>query len=183
MKVALTGHTSGIGAHLFHILKISNFDVHGFSRSNDWDLNDYGRVRDFSWFITKYNDFDIFINNAYVGPNNIILLNNVFNKWRGMKDKMIINISSNSGDSLQRSAPHEYSIWKRAVDNACLAIHSMEHKCRVINFKFGYVDTPRVEHIDKPKLTIEQVVDKIIWAMYLPDNIYLQEIKFVTRTD
>jgi GDP-D-mannose dehydratase len=60
-KVAITGHTSGLGASFYKLLGKQGYEVHGFSRSNGYDLRDYSQV---GRMLEKTKNFDLFINNA-----------------------------------------------------------------------------------------------------------------------
>jgi hypothetical protein len=60
-RAAITGHTSGLGYCFFETLKNQGYQVHGFSRSNGYDLRDYSCV---TKMIEKIQDFDLFVNNA-----------------------------------------------------------------------------------------------------------------------
>ena len=55
-KVAITGHTSGLGAALFERFSVSD-DVVGLSRSNGFD------IRDINGICERVKDCDVFINN------------------------------------------------------------------------------------------------------------------------
>ena len=59
-KIAITGHTSGLGKSFFDILS-QNYNVVGYSKSTGHDLRDYSVV---SKIIDELNDVDLFINNA-----------------------------------------------------------------------------------------------------------------------
>ena len=61
MKIAITGHTSGLGKSFFDILTDQGHTVLGFSKSNGYDLRDYSRVTE---IINQVHGFDFFINNA-----------------------------------------------------------------------------------------------------------------------
>jgi hypothetical protein len=60
-KIAITGHTSGLGKSFFDLLTQQGHHVCGFSRSNGYDLRDYSVV---SKIIKEIEGFDLFINNA-----------------------------------------------------------------------------------------------------------------------
>ena len=58
IKIALTGHTSGLGSVMFDVLTNKNYKVIGFSKSSGCDIRDYSQsgsmieqVKDFDWFI------------------------------------------------------------------------------------------------------------------------------------
>ena len=58
MRVAITGHTKGLGKELYNRFG----DVKGFSSSNDYDVSDrYDRAK----IINEIHKFDLFINNAH----------------------------------------------------------------------------------------------------------------------
>ena len=58
---AVTGHTSGLGASFYKLLAEQGYKVHGFSRTNGYDLRDYSQV---TRMISQVKGFDLFINNA-----------------------------------------------------------------------------------------------------------------------
>jgi hypothetical protein len=60
-QAAVTGHTSGLGNSFFRLLSNQGYQVHGFSRTNGYDLRDYSCVTD---MLTQIKGFDLFINNA-----------------------------------------------------------------------------------------------------------------------
>lgn len=92
IKVAITGHTKGIGKAFASYFK--DYEVHGFSRSNGWDLF---REESLNALVHNIKDFDILVNSAPIGVNQLKLFDRVFELWEG-KDKSIINISSIGGD-------------------------------------------------------------------------------------
>lgn len=76
--------------------------------------------------------------------------------------KRIINIGSNSGDGI-KNKPHIYAIQKAALDkaNEQLFYQGIDTTC----IRFGYFDSPRVEHITDKKMTIEYCLDIIEWVL------------------
>ena len=58
MKIAITGHTNGIGKACYDLLS-QEHQVIGFSRSSDYDINDPESI------FSSAKDSDVFINNAY----------------------------------------------------------------------------------------------------------------------
>ncbi len=61
MRVAITGHTGGIGLAFFNYFTSKGHEVVGFSRSNGFPL-----PLSFSKIVSEVQDFDLFINNAHV---------------------------------------------------------------------------------------------------------------------
>lgn len=60
-RAAVTGHTSGLGASFYRLLNEHGYEVHGFSRTNGYDLRDYSQV---GRMLNEIEDFDLFVNNA-----------------------------------------------------------------------------------------------------------------------
>jgi hypothetical protein len=60
-KIAVTGHTSGLGKSFFDLLSMQGHKVVGYSKSTGHDLRDYSIV---SKIIEEIQGFDLFINNA-----------------------------------------------------------------------------------------------------------------------
>ena len=154
MKVAITGHTSGIGRELY-----KHFDnVVGFSRSNGYDI-----TKDLDKIIEESKNADIFINNAYSGFMQTELLFKLFHLWKD-QDKLIVNISSNSGDGIKPKV-HPYSIHKAALDKACEQLSHQKVKCKVINIRPGWVDTPMVEVVKATKMDPIELAELIVFLM------------------
>ena len=65
MKIAITGHTKGIGKACADVF--SEHEVIGFSRSNGFDIQAIEPILDSS------NDCDVFINNASVSYTHLTL--------------------------------------------------------------------------------------------------------------
>ena len=90
MKVAITGHSKGIGKALADIFETNGHTVLGFSRSNGFDISESAnRIS----ILNKSQDADIFINNAYHPTGQLDLLKEIIEQWR-YSNKIIINIGS-----------------------------------------------------------------------------------------
>lgn len=87
MKVAITGHTAGIGKRLIERL---GTDARGFSRSNGYDITN---AADRRRIIDESDDCDIFINNATAEFGQVQLFIELFKRWRNT-NKTIINVGS-----------------------------------------------------------------------------------------
>lgn len=88
-KIAITGHTRGIGRALYQVFSNNN-QVVGFSSSNGFDIS-IEQVR--NNILSQCKDYDIFINNAYDPVGQLDLLKKLIELWEG-KNKLIINMSS-----------------------------------------------------------------------------------------
>lgn len=90
MKIAITGHSKGLGALLYSMLDTNSNTVVGFSRSNGFNLLD---PLDINRVVDQVEDCDVFINNAKTGWGQVEMFNKLMLSWAG-KRKKIINIGS-----------------------------------------------------------------------------------------
>ena len=88
MKVAITGHTQGIGQALSSVFQQYGHEVIGFSRSNGFDISNPQARQS----MLSYN-VDVFINNAYHPTGQTELLKELIDRW-GHTDTLIIHMSS-----------------------------------------------------------------------------------------
>lgn len=155
MKIALTGHTSGIGKELHNLYP----DAICFSRSNGFDIAN-NHIR--NSIVEKSQICDVFINNAYAGNAQQELLSCFWEQWKN-KDKIIINISSRAADySTNNSYQHyNYASYKHALENTSLYMAQLQMPCKVICVKPGYVDTPAITNVVSKKITAIDVANFI----------------------
>jgi hypothetical protein len=113
--------------------------------------------------VDTLEECDVFINCKHNGFEQVELLYKAANL-----NKKIINIGSNSPDQTKRS-PHIYAIEKSALDKANEQLFYQGVNTTII--RFGYFDSPRVEHIDKPKMSIEYCISVIDWILKQPHKI------------
>jgi hypothetical protein len=160
MKIAITGHTSGIGKALFDYF--FSYTPMGFSRSNGYNIN---HIENRKKIINQCADCDVFINNAYSNGLNsqLYLLQEMHSAWVG-KEKLIINISSRITDFVLPPSSLEqlYQTHKKDQDTFCLG--KIKHP-QIFNLKLGMVDTPRVSMYNHNKLAVEDVVKIISFVL------------------
>jgi len=155
MKIAVTGHNSGLGLAIYNHYK-NNHQVFGFSRSNGFNIINHGarkRILDIS------KNFDIFINNAYNNFDNsqFLLLEEIFQLWNG-EDKIIVNISSR-----YTTEQNLYCLTKKEQDIFCEK--NLYNLPKIINLKPGLIDTPRVQNQKGNKLSTDQVLNVLDFAL------------------
>ena len=93
MKIALTGHSKGLGQALFEFLS-QKHEVTGFSRSNGYDIKSpFDRKK----IIKESKDCDIFINLVHNYYHQTDLLLELHKSWKGLQ-KYIINIGTSAVD-------------------------------------------------------------------------------------
>ena len=72
-KIAITGHTRGIGKALTERLDQDNYEVKGFSQSTGYNLMRTSTVKKVVNECLEW-DADVLVNNAYVPDNQVRLL-------------------------------------------------------------------------------------------------------------
>jgi len=90
MKIAITGHSTGIGLSLANLYRQHGHEVIGFSRDNGYHISDPEKRKS---IIEQSKDCDIFFNNAYHDFSQCDLLFELWEVWQGQKKK-IVNVSS-----------------------------------------------------------------------------------------
>lgn len=163
MNYAITGHTEGIGLSL---AKLVNPNYIGFSRSTGHDIT-VKEIR--KSIILQSADCDVFVNNAYADFNQVNLLYELFDYWKG-SNKIIVNIGSATTCGI-KTFPHIYTAHKIALDKASEQLSHLNDPCKVINIKFGWVGTQRVLSNYKPESYIDvddaakYIIEQINWAI------------------
>lgn len=154
MKVIITGHTQGLGLAFCNYFK--GHEVIGFSRSNGYNIAD---LISRNKILEAIQDADIFINNAYNNYDDaqFQLLTSAYNLWQGT-DKVIVNLSSR-----YTTGSEKYCKDKELQDIFC---KSKEFTLPyIINLKPGLIDTNRVKHILGNRLSVNEVVDVLDFAL------------------
>ena len=120
--IGITGHTKGIGLGLYNAFINLGHIVHGYSRSNDYDLSHEITIDRIILSISESNQ-DTFILNAEHDYTQVKLLYALDRLWAADKNKTIMVIGSISATYPNREPPHEYSIQKIALDKAVEQLH------------------------------------------------------------
>lgn len=108
-------------------------------------------------------DCDIFINCKHDGFQQVELL------YKAAElGKRVINISSNSGDGIKKN-PHIYAVEKSALDKANEQL--FYQGIQTTSVRFGWIDTPRVEHVNDKKMSVDYCVSIIDWILHQPHNV------------
>jgi len=142
-KIAITGHTSGIGLGLFNLVK-ENKKVLGFSRSNGYDIQ-YNETID--KILEETKDVEVFVNNAYYQTQQSIISKKWFELHKD-RNHLIINISSIAADIdchftyNSNNVDNEYAKHKRELNKTGWTINIQGKQAKAITMSFAVVDTP-----------------------------------------
>ena len=136
--------------------------------------------------VSRVSNYDVFINNHYDWDNQghqIDTLNALWNKWKNLK-KIIVCISATSQDyqiqhdDIIGQEFYNYNVYKTGLDYACkqlqhLPREQLGHKCRVINIKPGWIDTPlsKDDNYKGHKMKPEYIADVIMWVIEQPEYV------------
>lgn len=130
MKIAITGHTAGIGRAFARYLANRGHDIVGLSKRDGHNIRVIPRI------VERILPCDMWINNAQSGYAQTELLYKVVEAWQGDRKKMIWNISTMMtwhsgvpdipGQSFLSMA--EYKNQKRALEDAM-----REMQCKGVN--------------------------------------------------
>jgi hypothetical protein len=113
MKIAITGHSAGIGQALAAIYQSQGHEIVGLSRRNGYNIRSLPKAAG------MIEPCDMFINNAQVGFAQTELFWEVWNRWRGL-DKTIVNISTKmtSAKVAMKEEWDQYLVQKKALEIA-----------------------------------------------------------------
>jgi len=131
MRVAITGHTKGLGLELSKLFE----KTVGMSRSNGFDIKNTEKIVEHCAYC------DVFINNACVDYAQLDLLYAMYNKWQYKSNKTIVTIGSMASNAAEwRLEPCKYSTIKHSLDVATRQlINSHNRKCKLMIFKPSYL--------------------------------------------
>ena len=87
MKIAITGHTAGIGKALAHQYSLLGHEIVGLSKREGNNIRVIPKIADL------IEPCDVFVNNAQAGFSQTELLFEMARRWQGTK-KRIISIST-----------------------------------------------------------------------------------------
>ena len=93
MKIAITGHSAGIGQALAKQFENNGHEIVGLSRRNGYNIRSLPKVAG------MIEPCDMFVNNAQVGYAQTELLFEVWRRWQGQQ-KYIVNVSTRMTDML-----------------------------------------------------------------------------------
>ena len=120
---------------------MDNFYITGIRRGLGQALADYLECVD------SLEECDIFINCKHDGFSQVELLYEA-----GIK-----------------AHPHIYAVQKSALDKANEQLFYQGVDTCIV--RFGYIDTPRVEHIDDKKMSVDYACQVIFWILRQPHRV------------
>lgn len=182
-KIAITGHTQGIGKAIVDLCK-DQHEIVGFSKSTGYNLMEPGALER---IYAESKECDIFINNAFAVDAQIRLFNKFYNGWKEDPKKFIININSRNrfrvGDG--SFGDNQYAAVKAHLHQQWVdVLHDTGRLCKISNISPGFVDTNLISHFSMPewlKQPPEECAETIVWLINQPDNVEIGELSYWRR--
>jgi len=178
VKVAITGHTKGLGKALKDCFESNGHDVIGFSRSNGYDISDsIARAN----IIAELAECDVFINNAWVANAQQLMLAEACEEFTNT-NKVIINISSMiiyvdetylHGDL----APMLQYQNDKLAGQQIVSKDIMSPNPNIINVVSGIIDTELAAHLVGDRMDAKDVAELIY---YVYDNRHKVMVRDIT---
>ena len=172
MKVAITGHTKGIGRAIADLYP----DCLGFSRTNGYDISNSNNR---TTIISESADCDVFINNAHYLNYQILMFEEIFDAWRNNKNKTIVNICSRV--VYEDHNKSSYNREKSSLSSLSNPGDNYNRSCRLININPGWVATDRVPEAwliqqNYPYITAQECAKYVKWA--IDQDLEIGELSF-----
>ena len=158
MKVAITGHTRGIGKAFKEKFEQNGHEVLGFSSSTGFDISVAGN-RERIFRIAK--DCDVFINNAYVTAGQTELLKKFISEWEG-QNKLIINISSKSVFLTEPPPWFQEYVTNKKEQNKIIESRMRSGFPKVMNVLLGVVATDLSGMFQSNKIDPEEIAELVV---------------------
>jgi len=154
MKIAITGHSAGIGQALANIYTAQGHEIIGLSH------RDGNNIRNIPKIAELIESCDMFINNAQAGFAQTELLIEVWQRWRGKK-KVIVNISTMMTLNPTTADHYElYRVEKLALEEMMRQLYNKSPWPKMTLVKPGSVAT-------QPGQTQPEYADVTRWATAL----------------
>ena len=136
MKIAITGHSEGIGQALAKIYEAKGHEIVGLSRRNGYNIRSLPKVAD------MIEPCDMFINNAQIGYAQTELLCEIWRRWKDQR-KSIIVISTHLTcyPTSVLDGWEDYWLQKRTLEEACSQLRFKALLPEITVVKPGAVDT------------------------------------------
>lgn len=168
MKIAITGHTRGIG--LAAASRLSNHTIVGLCRSNGFDIKNTNLI------IDTIKDCDVFINNAYFDNCQEILLRELYKLWKDT-NKAIINIGSCVTaypriEADRDSEPWDYRDNKLTLQKTFRELSWQSLSCHLALINPGATDTDMIKLLSCKKLdpnTVASVIESVLFNKHLKE--------------
>jgi NADP-dependent 3-hydroxy acid dehydrogenase YdfG len=165
MKIAITGHTAGIGQALCQIYQGRGHEIVGLSRRDGHNIRNIPKIAD------QIEPCNLFINNAQAGYAQTELLFEMSKRWKGTK-KHIMVISTMMTQDPVSCLPGvdmcQYRIQKVSLEQAVQQLRQEKLQIKFTIVRPGNIAT-------SPDKTVPPAADVNNWAQVLIATLDLAE--------
>lgn len=173
MKVAITGHTAGIGKALSTVYHSLGHEIVGLSKREGHNIRNIPKICD------MIEPCDVFVNNAQAGYAQTELLFEMVNRWTGTK-KHIIVISTQMTMYPVSVLPglnmHQYWLQKTTLEQAVSQLRNLNLDIQFTLVRPGDIATS----VDK---TVPPSADPDNWARILLATLAMAEANNLSIPD
>jgi len=174
-KIAIVGHTRGIGKAIADLYRKKNYTVVGLSSSNGYDLH-CSQVE----IMEQLDDCQLIVLNAYAGRGQMTLLKRIYGKFV-FEDKKVAVITSTSGTSIgedEEFLDPEYVEYCKNKKTLIEYIEQLQQELlnkplSVYDVCPDVVDTDMTKGLweDLPKLKAEEVAETVRYCFESTFNV------------
>jgi len=157
MKIAITGHTAGIGQALAREYALDGNEVVGLSQREGNNIRNTPKICD------QIESCDVFINNAQAGYAQTELLFEMANRWQGTKKHIIVistMMTQEPVSALNELSMDHYRLQKVTLEEAVCQIRHRKLKVKITIVRPGDIAT-------SPDKTVPPSADVTNWARTL----------------
>jgi nucleoside-diphosphate-sugar epimerase len=172
MKIAITGHTAGIGQAFAKILAARGHEIVGLSKRHSDNIRNTAKI------VEKITPCDMFINNAQAGYAQTELLYAVWQAWQDQPDKHIWCIGTMMTQyPVDQSVPgqteismSQYRNQKIALDDAIAQLRNKKHMPVITMVRPGAVATHPGQTSEWPYCNVDTWAEVVISTMVLANE-------------
>jgi NADP-dependent 3-hydroxy acid dehydrogenase YdfG len=159
LKIAITGHTAGIGQALANEYSLDGHEIVGLSKRDGNNIRNTPKIAD------QIEPCDIFVNNAQAGYSQTELLFEMSRRWQGTKKHIIIISTMMTQDPISVLSGLDmdhYRLQKLTLEQA---VHQLRY--RRLGVKITIVRPGNIA--TSPDKTVPPAADVNNWARTLLD--------------
>ena len=172
MRVAITGHTRGIGQAFAEQFEYQGDTVVGFSHSQGFDIS---KPETQDAIIRELDQCDIFVNNAWAVEAQFDLAKLAYDHWQGT-DKVIVIISSKLGVVKDPPEWAKYYAQDKQKLNDWVNSKVLRASPRIFNVVLGLVDTDMSKSLQGNKINPKYIARIVCDLLKYKNFAYIQEI-------
>ena len=174
-KVAVTGHTSGIGKEIYEYCQFHGALVKGYSRSNGFDLKE--GTGDTIINAILRDDPDIVFNHAWYPRAQNKILKILHTQWAD-REKVIIN--TGSATCYYSIGASIYESDKAELRDYCIAKatdYPYKNKCRLHNVSMGWTNSKILDGVEDGEYFIDPYEAALVLInLAQPQNYIMSEV-------